>query len=239
MSVTQLFPDDRDPTIANRYLAGQLSDAERAAFEAELERNPATLQELEATARLKVGLERLREEGQLDSMLRTSPSRRIVFAMAATLAVTLIGISLLLGYFRESPSRPLLAATPASFASAGVALPVAGTFAVFRKRQDSYDALIELPATPQAIQVRILPQLITGTERYRVSLARTGDERPPGEPMSVGGLTAESDGFVWVFIDATRLEPGSYRLALSADGETQDLTKAESFLINVVRAANP
>ncbi len=61
MSVTKLFSDD--PTIVNRYLAGQLDDAERVVFEAELARNPAALAELEATARLKVGLELCKGSG--------------------------------------------------------------------------------------------------------------------------------------------------------------------------------
>ena len=90
MSVTNLFNDD-DPTIASRYLAGQLTDAERAAYEAELEKDSKALRELEATARLKVGLERLRETGQLDDMLRpTSTGRQIMLYSLGLVPVSLL-----------------------------------------------------------------------------------------------------------------------------------------------------
>jgi hypothetical protein len=241
MSVTNLFNDD-DPTIANRYLAGQLTEAERVAFEAELEKSAATLRELEATARLKVGLERLREKGELDAMLRsTSTTRQLLVGLAATVTIAVIALSFFLGYFRQPGSTPLLAALPASLVGTqGSALPVAGTVAVFRKRQDSVDAVIQLPATPQAIPIRVFPQVAAGAERYRVSLARVREDRSLGEATTVGQLRADADGFVTVFADASRLVPGSYRLAVSAEGdETQDLTKAESFLIDVIPAPPP
>ena len=57
MKVQDRFKDD--PTMASRYLADQLSDSEREAFEASLLRNPDVARELEATARMKVGLGRL------------------------------------------------------------------------------------------------------------------------------------------------------------------------------------
>jgi hypothetical protein len=242
MSVTNLF-EDGDPTLANRYLAGQLTESERAAFETELESNRVTLRELEATARLKVGLERLRETGELDAMLRpTSLTRQLIVGLAATVALGVIGLSFLLGYVKQSHSSlPLLAALPAALvANQGTALPVAGPVAVFRKRQDSYDAVIELPATPQAIQIRVLPQVAIGADRYRVSLAHLRDDRSLDAPASVAHLRADADGFVTVFADASRLIPGQYRLAVSAeDGETEDPTKAESFLINVIPASKP
>ena len=239
MSVTNLF-DDTDPTLANRYLAGQLSDAERAAFETELESSGSTLQELEATARLKVGLERLRETGELEHMLRpTSTTRQIIVGLAATIAVAVIAGSFLLGYFRQPAAAPMLAALPASFTGSAGPLPVTRTFAVFRKRQDSYDAVIELPPTPQVIEIRVLPQIVTGADRYRVSLARMTDDRSVEQPASVEHLRAGTDGFVTVFADASRLSPGRYRLAISADDETRDLTRTESFLINVIATPPP
>jgi len=242
MSVTNLF-EDGDPTLANRYLAGQLTEAERAAFEAELESNRVTLRELEATARFKVGLERLRETGELDAMLRpTSTLRQIFVGIAATVALGVIALSFLLGYFKQShSSQPILAALPAALVGAqGRALPVAAPIAVFKKRQDSYDAVITLPASPQAIQIRVLPQIGSGAARYRVSLAHLRADRSLDAPASVQHLSPDSDGFVTVFAAASRLIPGEYRLAVSAeDGETEDPTKAESFLINVIPESKP
>jgi hypothetical protein len=235
MSVTPLF-SDADPTLTNRYLAGQLTDAERATFETELERNPAALQELEATARLKVGLERLREMGQLDYVLRpTSTLQQVFVGLAATLAVGVIAISFLMGYFGRQGTDPLLAATSAAFADTqGSALPVSATFVVFRKRASDYDAVIELPATRTAIELRVLPQIGTPSRRYRVSLAQVRDDTSVAPVETLGDLLPESDGFVTVFADSARLAPGRYRMSIS---DAQGTAPTDTFLLNVLPAA--
>ena len=61
-----------DPTRAGRYLAGQLPEAESAAYEAHFATDPEALAELEATARLKIGLQRLRSSGELSELLAGS-----------------------------------------------------------------------------------------------------------------------------------------------------------------------
>lgn len=239
MSVTNLFNGD-DPTIANRYLAGQLTEAEQASFEGELQSNATTLRELEATARLKVGLERLRETGQLDDMLRpTSATRQILVGLAATLAVAVIAISFLLGYFRQPATEPLLAATPASFVDLqGSALAVAATVAVFRKRAGDYDAIIELPPARNAIALRVLPQAGAPAERYRVSLARMREDGGIEPSQSVTDLGPAADGFVTVFADSARLTTGRYRMAVSPTAPNADPVTTETFVLNVVRRAN-
>ena len=216
MSVTKLFNDD-DPTIANRYLAGQLTQTEQATFEAELESNATTLQELEATARLKVGLERLRETGQLDDMLRpTSTTRQVLVGLAATIAVAVIAASFLIGYFREPTTAPMLAATSAAFVDMqGSVLPVGGTYAVFRKRVDDYDVTISLPSDRKVIALRAFPSP-GAAQRYRVSLARMRDDGSVEPSESVAALNPADDGFVTVFVDSALLSPGRDPMSVSA-----------------------
>ena len=58
-------PTDRhqdDAGIAQRYLAGQLSPEEQEAYEQYFIHNPDAVRELEATARMKVGLASLRDK---------------------------------------------------------------------------------------------------------------------------------------------------------------------------------
>mgnify|MGYP003577986533 CR=1 FL=1 len=57
-----------DPGLASRYLAGQLSPAELQAYEQHLLENPDAVRELEATARMKVGLASLRDSGKLEKL---------------------------------------------------------------------------------------------------------------------------------------------------------------------------
>jgi hypothetical protein len=234
MSVTNI--ETEDPTVANRYLAGQLTDAERVTFEAELERNPHTLRELEATARLKVGLEKLRETGELREELRRSPPWRhpLFLAVAATFAAFVVGFSLFRGDIsRDTP--PLLAASATSFVDQrGSVLPVAGTFAVFRKRVDAYDAVIELPQTRQAIELRVLPQAAAQSGRYRVSLSRMRDDDSLQRIASLPDLRPGGDGFVTVFADTSRLTPGRYRLVVFDNGEGDTPADSDSFLLRMV-----
>jgi hypothetical protein len=236
MSVTNLYGED--PTLVNRYLAGQLTEAERAAFEAELARNPATLEEMEATARLKVGLEKLRESGELREELRQSPLWRHppILALAATFAALVVGFSLFRGNIsRHTP--PLLAATAASFVDqGGSVLSVASTHAVFRKRVEAYDAVIELPGSQQAVELRVLPETPAESGRYRVSLSRIHDDTT-AEPIAlVADLVPADDGFVTVYADASRLVPGRYRLSVSGDAPKDAAATADAFLIRVVTA---
>src|SRR5262245_12976046 len=106
-----------DPTRASRYLAGQLSDAESMAYEARFAEDPDALAELEATARLKIGLQRLRRNGELSELLTsassTSPNRTWMLAMAAGVVAAVIGLSLWFprtGPFTVSPAAaPVLA----------------------------------------------------------------------------------------------------------------------------------
>jgi hypothetical protein len=238
MSVINLRTED--PTIANRYLAGQLSEAECVAFEAELAQKPEIVRELEATARLKVGLAKLRETGDLAAELRPKPSYRypLLLALAASIAVAMIGVSIFRGGV-ESVGPPMLASALSSFADQRVrAAPVSQTFAVFRKRVDAYDATIVLPSTPQAIELRILPETPAESGRYRVSLSRLREDSSLEPAASVLDLRPEADGFVAVFADASRLAPGRYRLVVAGEGAVNELVAADAFRIRVLPAAS-
>lgn len=233
MQVTNIISSD--PSAAGRYLADQLSEAERNVFEAYLRDNPRALKELEATARLKVGLQMLRETGELSALLRSSPAagKRGVFALVATVAALVVGI----GVFRWSQelAEPMLAASLSAFADrAGHGLSVGATQAVFRKRAEGYDATIELPAPGQAVELRILPETRAPTARYRIELAQIRDDNTIVPVATVSELQPAADGFVTVFVDAARWAPGRYRLAVSGGGADGALAMADRFVIKVV-----
>ncbi len=148
MKVENKFRDD--PTMAGRYLADQLSDAERDAFEASLLQNPGVAQELEATARLKVGMERLRESGELDKIVRARPffERPGFFAAAASIGVLAIGLVFVRWQGASEPS--MLASTASELIDAsGKVLAVGSTPPMLRVRSEKYDAEIELPVERQ------------------------------------------------------------------------------------------
>ena len=80
--------DDRD--VIERYLADQLSEAEREGFEAYFMQHPEVVQQMNQTAKLKSALMDLQVDGRLQPLLTAAASRRwIVLLVAALTAATL------------------------------------------------------------------------------------------------------------------------------------------------------
>ncbi len=227
-----------DPTRASRYLAGQLSEAECAEYEARFTQEPETVAELEATARLKVGLHRLRESGELSELIAgtgTSSSTRTWFlAMAAGIAAVVIGMSL---WFPRShiSSVPALASAPTLFTDrSGHGLSVVTTTPLFRTRAERYDAVIDLPVTRGAIRLRVLPSTPAASAHYQAALARIKDDDSLEAPIAVGNLKPSAeDGFVDVYADSALLSPGRYRLTLSRETGGSANGESDTFVVKV------
>src|SRR5690606_27918771 len=112
----------------------------------------------EATARFKAGLMQLRTSGELATLLKPQPQRsftRYALAAGVVLALLVVGI----GMPRwQGGSAPLLVASLTSLVDQrGSSLPVARTYTLLTTRSREADAVIELPATRQAIELRVLP----------------------------------------------------------------------------------
>jgi hypothetical protein len=227
-----------DPTRASRYLAGQLPDAESAAYEARFAEDPEALAELEATARLKIGLQRLRRDGELSGLIAgaapPSPSRTWIFAMAAGLAAAVIGISL--WFPRGGPvTSPLLGSAASVFGDHnGHSLSVMATAPLFRSRAEKYDAVIELPAARGAIKLRVLPSSPAESAHYQASLARINDDGTAQHGVTIANLQPSADdGFVDVYADSSLLTPGRYRLMLTRESGGSGSGESDTFVIKV------
>ena len=227
-----------DPTRASRYLAGQLSEAECEDYEAHFAADPEALAELEATARLKIGLQRLRRTGELSELLAGSgshsPNRTWMLAMAAGVAAAVIGISV---WFPRTGgvTSPMLAAAPGLFKDhSGHGLSVSATAPLFRTRAEKYDAVIELPATRGAIRLRVLPSNPAESARYQASLARLQDDNTAAKGVTIADLRPSSDdGFVDVFADSSLLTPGRYQLILTRESGDAGSSESDTFVIKV------
>ena len=226
-----------DPTRAGRYLAGQLSDAESAAYEAQFATDPEALAELEATARLKIGLQRLRSSGELSELLSApaiSPNRTWMLAMAAGVAAAVIGLSL--WFPRSGPvTSPVLASAASVFKDHnGHGLSVMATAPMFRTRAEKYDAVIDLPATRGAIRLRVLPSSPAGTARYQASLSRIKDDNTAERGVTLSDLQPSTDdGFVDVYADSSLLTPGRYQLILTRETGGAGSGDSDTFVIQV------
>jgi hypothetical protein len=227
-----------DPTRASRYLADQLTDAECAAYEARFLEDPEMLAELEATARLKIGLQRLRRNGELSELLTdtaTPPvTRTWMLAMAASIAAVVIGVSL--WFPRTGPiSVPMLASAAGAFKDpSGHSLSVLATAPLFRTRAEKYDAVIELPAARGAIRLRVLPSTAAVASRYQAALSRIKDDDTAERGVAVANLQPSADdGFVDVYADSALLTPGRYRLILTREAGGATTSESDTFVIKV------
>lgn len=229
-----------DNHVVARYLADQLSDAEREAFEAYYLAHPQVVQEMEAAARLKVGLAQLKQSGELDSLLRHKPwfRQERYLAFAASVAIVVLGAFLFI--HRGPTSQPALAASAAVLVDRlGDPLPTLGTFTILRTRSASYDAEIELPATAQSIALRVLPESEAQPALYRVSLLSVARDNTTHEVAAIGQLSPDAGGFVPVYLNSARLAAGRYELVIQGDSATSAGNEASSFLINVLEPPAP
>src|SRR3982751_1189856 len=94
---------------AQRYIAGLMDEAEEQRFEESMLENPPLAAEVDARQRMKAGLQRLEERGELAALLAQppAPSRFLRYAAAAAVLLVLgAGVT----YWRSgSPSHPVIA----------------------------------------------------------------------------------------------------------------------------------
>jgi hypothetical protein len=227
-----------DPTRASRYLADKLTEAERAAYEARFLEDPEAVAEIEATARLKIGLSRLRENGELAELVAgagaSHPNRTYLVALAASVVAVVISLSL---WFPRSsvPTAPLMASVASAFKDhSGHSLAVVSTTPLMRTRAESYDAVIELPKTRGAMRLRVLPSTTTPGARYDASLLRIREDDTTEKTVSIGDLQPNAeDGFVDMYADSSLLAPGRYRLILTPRAAGSVSGESDAFVIKV------
>ncbi|HKR34246.1 MAG TPA: hypothetical protein VJT10_05375 [Steroidobacteraceae bacterium] len=221
-----------DPGLASRYLAGQLSPAELQTYEQHLLENPAAVRELEATARMKVGLANLRDTGQLEGLLRarTRLGWQWPAALAAAAALVVIAVGLWRGgdVARETT---LVARASELMDTSGRPLAAGSSYALLRTRSSSYDALVQLPPEPRAIELRVRPEV--PAPAYGVALSRIQADGSVAQIGNVGELKTEQDGFVRLYVDSSRLEAGPYLLVITP-AEDRTATSTTAFRIRVV-----
>lgn len=227
-SVTPLSTGD--PTLASRYLADQLPDDERIAFEQRMLEDPALLREVEATVRFKAGLAIARDSGRLELAPRPHAWRPSHMAVAAMFALFAVGV-LLWRSPQDAAPVPWVAASLQQLASArGDTLPATGEYVLLRRRSGEPDMAIDLPAERGAIALRVLPDVSEPQSLHRVTLTRTSPDGAADQPSASASsqLRAGPGGYVTLFIDSASLQAGLYRLDVAPVAGT---SARESFFI--------
>lgn len=151
-------------------------------------------------------------------------------AVAAAVAALAIGGLLIV---RAPETNPLLAADIETWQRTNGAEPViASAHAILRTRGSAVDAEIPLPPAGQVIELRVLPEF-TARPHYRMRLFRMTADDSLQPVAEVGGLTTDDDGFLTVFVDAARLQPGAYRLTVVGDIDTDAVDKENAFILRL------
>ena len=221
-------------TTASRYLANQLTDAERAEYEALLTQSVAALAELEATARLKVGLEKLREKQEIPDLLarRTHSGWTYLLPLAAGVAALCIGLAL--WQTNRAGSVVLFKASTVSLVDpSGHALPIVAIAGIYHKRAGAADAVIELPASRGVLEWRWKAPSGAASHRYDAVLLQIHEDDTVGTVSAIEGLSPDDNGVVKWYADTSRLAPGRYKLRLTEQVQRGQTARPDTFLINV------
>ena len=190
------------------FIRGRLSGEERLAFEGRLAREPALVDELEQSLRMREGLRRLHARGYF-SKAAPRPARLRVWlpALAAAASAVLV---LFLWLSRTTTPAPLLMASLESHAAAGATSLVATHFTFVSMRGSSVPDL-DLPTTG-LIEFRAAADPNPAAQPYRVELVRRQDGADAQPIAALGGLAVGADGYVHCYADAARLAAGTYLL---------------------------
>jgi hypothetical protein len=206
------------------YIAGRMTDIGRRDFENQLVDDPSLVRELEASLRLREGLEILRDRHHLPP--KTASRRRsAMLAIAASTAAASMLLIVYLGLRYARPSSPIMAASLAVMHERTMApLSVSERYTFAKLRGAGEPPVLDLPAHG-ALELRALTPIADASQTFRISLDRM-EGQSPARIGVVGHLTPDAEGFVVIYVDASNLKPANYLLNVQSEA---DKTTAEHF----------
>jgi len=227
-----------DDHIVARYLAGQLSPADAAAFETHYAQDPEVVREIEGALRLKEGLAVLKDRGELDSLIYASgfargggqPRWKPALALAAGLSAVAIGALL---WVSQGTVGPITDTLPALTAHAGQPLHVAFTQVLVRTRGSETPTDIALPATRSAIELRIFPSSRPKDSGFHLMLGQLDAANAVAPLGDVRTRASTDDGFVTAYLDSAKLGRGRYVIDLVPERPSSPPAVADRFVIEL------
>jgi hypothetical protein len=223
--------------LVQDYVAGRLSESEREAFEERLMNDSGLVRDLEESLRLREGLEVLRDQKILDQLRH--PRRRGVFvgARAAAAAAVVIAVSAAL-YLGErylgDHSAPVVAESLGALRGGSSPAPsVVGVYSFAAMRDAASTPEIALPASG-ALELRALTAVTDGSRAFGVTLSEMRHQKVARIGVAEH-VVPDADGFVVVYVDASRLEPADYELSVEAEAAGNE-TLGKRFAFRLKRA---
>ena len=209
-----------DRQVIERYLAGQLSDAEADAFERDLEAHPELARDVEQIARMKTGLAVLARRGELAKLLAepiAPPKRRMAWIATAAAVVLALGIVVFRQAEAPAPAALLAASLKALSSHSDSPIPLRASVALARARGMGADAeLTSTGKSPGAAELELATGGAAGTH-YNVELFAV-DSAGARPVAKLPDATTDATGAVHLFVSLSALPPGPYLLRLSMAG---------------------
>jgi anti-sigma factor RsiW len=206
-----------DRQVIERYLAGQLDDAEADAFERELEARPALARDVEQIARMKTGFAVLERRGELAGLLARPAARprgRIAWAATAAAVVLALGFVVLRPAETPAPAALLAASLDALSARSDSPIPLRASVGLARARGMGADAeLTSTGKSPGAAELELTTGGAAGAH-YSVELLAV-DSVGARAVATLPDAASDAGGALHLFVSLDRLAPGPYLLRLS------------------------
>lgn len=204
--------------VIERYLAGQLSDAEADAFERALEAHPELARDVERIARMKTGMAVLERRGELAKLLAqpvAPPKRRAVWIGAAAAVVLALGLLVFRQAETPTPAALLAVSLDALSSHSDSPIPLRASVALARARGMGPDAeLSSSGKAPGAAELELATGAAAGTH-YAVELLAI-DSAGARTVAKVPDVATDEAGAAHLFVALHALAPGPYLLRLSS-----------------------
>lgn len=218
-------PDTDD--LLPRYLTGQLTPAESEVFERALSERAELRGQTELALKLKEGLARLHERGELDAVLR-APPRAVWLPYAAAAAIAIMSLTALAWFFLPgSPSTPLLISPPQLVSGQHAPPAVVASYVLARMRDRAPPAEL---GRGGVVELRVLPSALSPNASYRAQISTADRGRVIGQ---IDAGRASADGYVTLYLDSRQLAPGDYEVSLSPLAKSSPESQADRFPIRL------
>ena len=204
--------------VIERYLAGQLSDAEADAFEARLESQPELARDVEQISRMKTGFAVLERRGELAKLLAhpVAPPKRRAAWMAAAAAVFVGATGFLVLRQAESPTPATLLAVSLNALSrhSDSPIPLRTSVSLARARGLGPDAVLDSSgAAPGAAVLELATGGDAGTH-YSIELLAI-DSAGARPVAKLPDAASDDSGAMHLFVSLQAVKPGRYLLRLT------------------------
>lgn len=197
--------------LARCYLAGNLTEEERAMFEERILTDPAFLDEVRLTEAMRGGLRHLEAHGQLAPLLTPVPRfwAHPAFALAASIAAIAFAVTSTLLYLRIDQSQDDLGVVAKNASSLAVDTL---RFELTRSATAIPNVTWSRPDVPTMLELEFDVGLEPAASYRAVIASVAHDLETP--VLVLPNLLAEADGLILVSINSALLRRGDYHIRL-------------------------